>query len=75
MSTGIRVNSESLRAQLAHRGMSEQAELPFMKAVLEDRLPFCFGGGIGVGGSWFGEIPVRLPHLVLSTTRVARPNN
>jgi aspartate--ammonia ligase len=48
MSTGIRVNSESLRAQLAHRGMSEQAELPFMKAVLEDRLPFCFGGGIGI---------------------------
>ena len=48
MSTGIRVNSESLRAQLAHRRMDDQAELPFMKAVLENRLPFCFGGGIGI---------------------------
>mmetsp|Transcript_8107 Transcript_8107/g.17539 ORF Transcript_8107/g.17539 Transcript_8107/m.17539 type:complete len:413 (-) Transcript_8107:189-1427(-) len=48
MSTGIRVNSESLRAQLEHRDMMDQAELPFMEAVLENKLPFCYGGGLGI---------------------------
>ena len=44
---GIRVDAESLRSQLDKAGCPERAELPFQKAVLEDRLPLTIGGGIG----------------------------
>ena len=46
-SMGIRVDAESLRSQLDKAGCPERAELPFQKAVLEDRLPLTIGGGIG----------------------------
>ncbi len=46
-SMGIRVDADSLRRQLAIAGCPERAELPFQKAVLEDRLPLTIGGGIG----------------------------
>ena len=46
-SMGIRVDADSLRRQLAIAGCPERAELPFQKAILEDRLPLTIGGGIG----------------------------
>lgn len=47
-SQGIRVNKDSLLAQLEHRGMSDLASVSFYKAVIEGRLPPCYGGGIGI---------------------------
>ena len=46
-SMGIRVDAAALRAQLREAGCVERAELPFHKALLEDRLPLTIGGGIG----------------------------
>ncbi len=46
-SMGIRVDSKALAEQLKKAGCEERASLPFQKAVLEDRLPFTIGGGIG----------------------------
>ena len=46
-SMGIRVDADALREQLAKAGCPERAELPFQKAILEERLPFTIGGGIG----------------------------
>lgn len=47
-SGGIRVNKESLLKQLEHRGKTHEANLDFQKAVIEGRLPFSYGGGIGI---------------------------
>ncbi len=46
-SMGIRVDEEAMRRQLALRGCSERAELPFHKALLSGELPYTIGGGIG----------------------------
>ena len=46
-SMGIRVNKESLLAQLKEAGCEERAKLPFHSALLDDRLPLSVGGGIG----------------------------
>lgn len=46
-SMGIRVDKDSLTSQLAKAGCPERAALPFQKAVLEEKLPFTIGGGIG----------------------------
>ena len=46
-SMGIRVDEEALRRQLAIRGCSERAALPFQKALLNGELPCTIGGGIG----------------------------
>ena len=46
-SMGIRVSPESLKRQLDIRGCRERAELPFHKALIEGRLPYSIGGGIG----------------------------
>ena len=46
-SMGIRVDADSLRSQLIKAGCEDRAELPFQKAILEDRLPLTIGGGIG----------------------------
>jgi aspartate--ammonia ligase len=45
---GIRVDKESLLLQLEHRGMIHQADLAFQKAVIEECLPFSYGGGIDI---------------------------
>jgi len=45
---GIRVDSESIIAQLKHRGMEDKIELPFNAAVINNELPFSYGGGIGI---------------------------
>ena len=46
-SMGIRVDKKALLKQLEIGGCTERAELPFHKALLEDRLPLSMGGGIG----------------------------
>ena len=46
-SMGIRVDRDALERQLEERGCRERRELPFHKALLEDRLPLTMGGGIG----------------------------
>ena len=46
-SMGIRVDEDSLLSQLKKAGCEERAELPFQKALLEKRLPYTIGGGIG----------------------------
>ena len=46
-SMGIRVDEETLLRQLEIRGCTERKELPFQKALLEGKLPYTVGGGIG----------------------------
>ncbi|MCR5086443.1 MAG: aspartate--ammonia ligase [Lachnospiraceae bacterium] len=46
-SMGIRVDEESLVSQLAKAGCPERAELDFQKALLQGKLPYTVGGGIG----------------------------
>ena len=46
-SMGIRVDEESLVSQLAKAGCPERAKLDFQKALLEGKLPYTVGGGIG----------------------------
>ena len=46
-SMGIRVDAEAMRRQLIIEGCEERMEMDFHKAILEDRLPYTIGGGIG----------------------------
>ncbi len=46
-SMGIRVDENSLAQQLQKAGCPERADLPFQKAILEKKLPYTIGGGIG----------------------------
>ena len=46
-SMGIRVDEESLDAQLTEAGCDDRRSLPFQKAVLNGELPYTIGGGIG----------------------------
>ncbi|MCR4896038.1 MAG: aspartate--ammonia ligase [Lachnospiraceae bacterium] len=46
-SMGIRVDEESLMEQLKKAGCEERAELPFQKDILNRRVPYTIGGGIG----------------------------
>ncbi|MCC6094558.1 MAG: aspartate--ammonia ligase [Eubacterium sp.] len=46
-SMGIRVDENSLRLQLQEAGCEDRARLPFQKAILEKKLPYTIGGGIG----------------------------
>ncbi len=46
-SMGIRVDEDSLRSQLQKAGCKDRAKLPFHKAILEGKLPYTVGGGIG----------------------------
>jgi aspartate--ammonia ligase len=47
-SMGIRVDKHSLLRQLEHRGVLHEANLDYQKAVIEELLPFSYGGGIGI---------------------------
>ncbi|KAL3932785.1 MAG: hypothetical protein SGARI_003871 [Bacillariaceae sp.] len=58
---GIRVDKDSLLKQLEHRGVSHEADLDFQKAVIEEQLPFSYGGGIGIS---------RLMMLLLRTCHI-----
>lgn len=44
---GIRVDETSLTSQLKLSGCEDRRELPFHRDVLEGRLPYSIGGGIG----------------------------
>lgn len=46
-SMGIRVDTESLDAQLTKAGCDDRRGLPFHKMLLEGKLPLTIGGGIG----------------------------
>ena len=46
-SMGIRVDEKSLKYQLEKSGCEDRAKLPFQKAILEGKLPYTIGGGIG----------------------------
>ncbi len=46
-SMGIRVSEESMRKQLKLANCEERASLPFHKDLLEGKLPYTIGGGIG----------------------------
>lgn len=46
-SMGIRVDENSLSEQLEKSGCNDRRELPFHKAILEGKLPYTIGGGIG----------------------------
>lgn len=70
MSTGIRVDKDALLAQLEHRGRLHEKDLDFNKALIEGKLPFCFGGGLGISRllmlllrtAHIGEVQVGLWH-------------
>ena len=44
---GIRVDEQSLVEQLQKAGCPERANLPFQKAIIDRKLPYTIGGGIG----------------------------
>ena len=46
-SMGIRVDAQTMRAQLQEAGCVQRAELPFHRMLLEGKLPLTMGGGIG----------------------------
>jgi aspartate--ammonia ligase len=46
-SMGVRVTKDSLRRQLELSGQLDFLELPYHRAILEDRVPLSIGGGIG----------------------------
>ena len=46
-SMGIRVDSDTLRAQVKKAGCEERLALPYHKAVLNGELPLTIGGGLG----------------------------
>lgn len=46
-SMGIRVDAEALRRQLSLRGETYKSDLLYHRMLLEDRLPYTIGGGIG----------------------------
>ncbi|MBQ9121310.1 MAG: aspartate--ammonia ligase [Clostridia bacterium] len=46
-SMGIRVDEAALTAQLKERECEDRASLPFHRALLEEKLPYTIGGGIG----------------------------
>lgn len=46
-SMGIRVDEDALLRQLKIKGCEERASLPFHRALLDGKLPYTIGGGIG----------------------------
>ena len=46
-SMGIRVDENSLKQQLEITNCNDRKEMPFQKSILEKKLPYTIGGGIG----------------------------
>jgi len=69
-SMGIRVDEQSLVKQLEHRGMSHETDLDFFRALLDGKLPYSYGGGLGISRllmlllrtGHIGEVQVGLWH-------------
>lgn len=67
-SMGIRVNAESMMAQLTHANALNRLEYDFHKAIVNNELPLSIGGGIGqsrmcmllLGKAHIGEVQVSL---------------
>jgi aspartate--ammonia ligase len=67
---GIRVDGDALLKQMEHRGVMHEAGLPFQKAVIEEKLPYSYGGGLGISRlcmlllrtGHIGEVQVGLWH-------------
>jgi aspartate--ammonia ligase len=67
-SMGIRVDAQSMAAQLEKAGCTDRAQLPFHQGVLNGTLPLTMGGGIGqsrlcmllLGKAHVGEVQVSL---------------
>ena len=47
MSGGIRVNAETLKAQLKITGQLDWLKLPYHRAIVKNEIPLSIGGGIG----------------------------
>jgi aspartate--ammonia ligase len=47
-SMGIRVDKDALLKQLEHRGVLKEKDLPYQRAVIEETIPFSYGGGLGI---------------------------
>lgn len=67
-SMGIRVDAESMMAQLTHANALKRLDYDFHKAIVNNELPLTIGGGIGqsrmcmllLGKSHIGEVQVSL---------------
>ncbi len=67
-SMGIRVDADSLRAQLAASGAEDRLAFPYHRGIVEGTLPLTIGGGIGqsrlcmllLGKAHIGEVHVSL---------------
>ena len=46
-SMGIRVDEDTLKKQMAERGITGYEDIPFHRALLDGKLPYTMGGGIG----------------------------
>jgi aspartate--ammonia ligase len=46
-SMGVRVNADTLRAQLEMSGQTDMLSLPYHRAIVDEDLPLSIGGGIG----------------------------
>lgn len=46
-SMGIRVDEKALQEQLTKRGCEERSKLPYHRMLLDGKLPYTIGGGIG----------------------------
>ena len=46
-SMGIRVDKEALLTQLEKTNLLERAKLPFHQDIINEKLPYTIGGGIG----------------------------
>jgi aspartate--ammonia ligase len=79
-SMGIRVTKESLRRQLELTGQLDFLELPYHRAIVEDRIPLSIGGGIGqsrvamllLRKAHLGEVSVTVWPQVLKAMCAAR---
>ena len=75
-SMGIRVSEESLKEQLKKAHTEERSDLPFHKMLLEGKLPYTIGGGIGqsrlcmllLGKAHIGEVQASIwpPEMIES---------
>lgn len=69
-SMGIRVDRDALLKQLEHRGRLVEKDLAFNRAVIEETVPFSYGGGLGISRllmlllrtGHIGEVQVGLWH-------------
>lgn len=82
-SMGIRVDGNSLTAQLKIAGCEDRKDMPFHKDLLEAKLPYTIGGGIGqsricmffLGKAHVGEVQASVwPDRMIETCNAANIN-